>query len=89
MRLKEKQLRERIDAAVELYGETRSLRATARAMGCDAMQVSKLLITAGAYTTPAAELVKPWADSDLTDEQIAEKLGISRSVVTRNRPYRI
>lgn len=88
MNLKERQLRERIDAAVEIYGETRSLRATARELGCDAMQVTKLLITAGVYTTPTSEMIRPWADSELTDGQIAEKLGISRSLVTYNRPYR-
>ena len=49
MTIKEKQRRELIDAAVEIYKRTGSLRKTAEEIGVHQSTVGKMLITAGVY----------------------------------------
>ena len=88
MNLKERQLRERIDAAVGAYGRTGSLRKTAEEIGVHQSTVGKMLITAGVYESSLYKRIKPLLDEGLTDDEIAEKLGVTRGAVSYNRPYK-
>lgn len=88
MNLKEKQRQELIDAAVEIYERTGSLRKTAEEIGVHQSTMGKMLITAGVYESSLYKKIKPLLDEGMTDEEIAEKLGVTRGAVSYNRPYK-
>lgn len=88
MNLKEKQRQELIDAAVGIYERTGSLRKTAEEIGVHQSTVGKMLITAGVYESSLYKKIKPLLNEGMTDNEIAEKLGVTRGAVSYNRPYK-
>lgn len=88
MNLKEEMRRQMIDAAVESYERTGSLRKTAEEIGVHQSTVGKMLITAGIYESSLYKRMKPLLAEGLSDEEIAEKLGVTRGAVSYNRPYK-
>lgn len=88
MNIKEKLRQEMINAAVESYERTGSLRKTAEEIGVHQSTVGKMLITAGVYESSLYKRIKPLLDEGMSDEEIAEKLGVTRGAVSYNRPYK-
>ena len=88
MNMKEILRQQMIDAAVESYKRTGSLRKTAEEIGVHQSTVGKMLITAGAYESSLYKKIKPLLAEGLTDGEIAEKLGVTRGAVSYNRPYK-
>ena len=88
MKMKEKLRQEMINAAVEAYRQTGSLRKTAEEIGVHQSTVGKMLITAGVYESSLYKRIKPLLAEGLSDEEIAEKLGVTRGAVSYNRPYK-
>ena len=88
MTIKEKQRQGLIDAAVEIYKRTGSLRKTAAELGVNASTTTKALITAGVYESTLYKKIKPLLAEGMTDDEIAERLGVDRSTVSYNRPYK-
>lgn len=88
MNLKEKLRQEMINAAVESYERTGSLRKTAEEIGVHQSTVGKMLITAGVYESSLYKRIKPLLDEGFSDDEIAEKLGVTRGAVSYNRPYK-
>lgn len=88
MKIKEKLRQQMIDAAVESYKRTGSLRKTAEKIGVHPSTVGKMLITAGVYESSLYKRIKPLLDEGFSDEEIAEKLGVTRGAVSYNRPYK-
>lgn len=88
MNMKEKLRQQMIDAAVEEYRRTGSLRKTAEEIGVHQSTVGKMLITAGVYESSLYKRIKPLIDEGLSDDEIAEKLGVTRGAVSYNRPYK-
>lgn len=88
MNMKEKLRQQMIDAAVEAYGRTGSLRKTAEEIGVHQSTVGKMLITAGVYESSLYKKIKPLLDEGFSDDEIAEKLGVTRGAVSYNRPYK-
>lgn len=88
MNMKEKLRQEIINAAVESYKNTGSLRKTAEEIGVHQSTVGKMLITAGVYESSLYKRIKPLLDEGFSDEEIAEKLGVTRGAVSYNRPYK-
>ncbi len=88
MNIKEKLRQQMIDAAVESYKITGSLRKTAEEIGVHQSTVGKMLITAGVYESALYKRMKPLLAEGLSDEEIAEKLGVTRGAVSYNRPYK-
>ena len=89
MNMKEILRQQMIDAAVESYKRTGSLRKTAEEIGVHQSTVGKMLITAGVYESSLYKRIKPLLDEGMTDDEIAEKLGVTRGAVSYNRPYKI
>lgn len=88
MNLKDRLRAELISSAVESYERTHSLRKTAEAIGVHQSTVGKMLITAGVYESSLYKRIKPLLDEGCSDEEIAEKLGVTRGAVNYNRPYK-
>lgn len=88
MNIKEMLRQQMIDAAVESYRQTGSLRKTAEEIGVHQSTVGKMLITAGVYESSLYKRIKPLLDEGMSDEEIAEKLGVTRGAVSYNRPYK-
>ena len=88
MNMKEILRQQMIDAAVEAYGRTGSLRKTAEEIGVHQSTVGKMLITAGVYESSLYKRIKPLIDEGFSDAEIAEKLGVTRGAVSYNRPYK-
>lgn len=91
---KEKNLKEQMDAAVELYKNGRSLKAIADELLLNPIKVRKLLITAEVYTSEIAEKVKSTFDEyrETQDYKTAlfstvKALQLSRASVTSYLPY--
>ena len=88
MNLKEAMRQQMINAAVESYRRTGSLRKTAEEIGVHQSTVGKMLITAGVYESSLHKRIKPLLDEGFSDDEIAEKLGVTRGAVSYNRPYK-
>ena len=91
---REKNLKDQMDAAVELYNADCSLQSIADAQGLNPIKVRKLLITAGMYESETAEVVQ-YTFSDFRETQTyadailstASALKLSRASVTSYLPY--
>ena len=91
---KEKNLKERMDAAVELYKNGMSLKAIADELSLNPIKVRKLLITAEVYDSEIAEKVKSTFDEYRETQDYktalfstATTFQLSRASVTSYLPY--
>lgn len=89
-----KNLKEQMDAAVELYGEECSLQSIADALNLNPIKVRKLLITAGVYESEVAEKVqatfeeyRETQDYKTSILSTANTLKLSKASVTSYLPY--
>ena len=89
-----KNLKEQLDAAVELYEEECSLQSIADALALNPIKVRKLLITAGVYESEVAEKVKNTFEEyretqDYKNSLLstANDLQLSKASVTSYLPY--
>ena len=87
-------LKEQMEAAVDLYNADFSLQAIAEEIGLNPIKVRKLLITAGVYESETAETVQDVFNSyrqtqNYTDAILstAEALQLSKSSITSYLPY--
>ena len=83
---KEKNLKERMDAAVELYKNGRSLKAIADELSLNPIKVRKLLITAGVYESDAAKLVQRTFDSFRSTQSYSAAVTSTMSTLQLSRP---
>lgn len=90
----EKNLKEQMDAAVELYKNDMTLQAIADELSLNPIKVRKILITAGEYESEVAEKVKNVFDGYREKESYktailstANALQLSRASVTSYLPY--
>lgn len=88
MNIKERLRLELINSAADVYKETGSIRKTAVELGVNPGTATKLLISAGVYESSLYKKIKPLIEEGLSDEEIAETLGVDRSTVSYNRPYK-
>lgn len=90
-----KNLKEQIDAAVELYNSEISLQSIANALNLNPIKVRKLLITAGVYESDVAEKVQDtfeeYRETQSYKEAIlstSSALQLSKASVTSYLPYK-
>ena len=90
-----KNLKEQIDAAVELYNSEMSLQAIGDELGLNPIKVRKLLITAGVYESEVAEKVQDifeeYKETQSYKEAVlstANVLNLSKASVTSYLPYK-
>ncbi len=76
-----------VKSVIALHGQGLSLKQTAARMNCSPEKVKKILITAGLYKSPRSEEIARLAAEGLTEDQIADKLGISKKAVNTYTPY--
>ena len=83
---KEKNLKERMDAAVELYKNGRSLKAIADELSLNPIKVRKLLITAEVYESDTAKLVQRMFDSFRSTQSYSAAVTSTMSALQLSRP---
>ena len=90
-----KNLKEQMDAAVDLYNSNNSLQAIGDELGLNPIKVRKLLITAGVYESEIAEKVqdtfeeyRETQDYKTAILSTASALQLSKASVTSYLPYK-
>lgn len=72
----------------DTYRVTGSIRTTSIRCECSRQMVRRVAITEGLYTTPRIEQIKEMTERGLTPEQIADRLGCTKTAIVTNMPYR-
>lgn len=75
------------DKIIEMYEQTGSVRATAKAVETKVGVVRKILISNGIIPTQKSETISDLVDAGLTRKQIAETLAIKEETVLNYLPY--
>lgn len=76
-----------IERALQIYGNTQSIKETARILQISEQVVRRYLINAGAYTSPQIASILSLHEEGKTVPEICSLLNISRSAVQSVLPY--
>ena len=75
------------EQVVDYYNICQSIAETARNFGISAQKAKRILIGAGAYTTPLSKKILKMYNGGMSPEEIGVQLSLSRSTVFANLPY--
>lgn len=76
-----------VETVIRTYEGTQSLKQTARECQVSEQKARKILISAGAWSSPASDEVKRLRNSGKSIDEIAAALGITRNAVLGYMPY--
>lgn len=74
-------------SVLRLYEQERHIKVVAKRLNISEQKVRKILITAGAWSSPLSESIASLSKSGKSVDEIAENLGISRNAVLSYMPY--